>query len=309
MNNSKTIANTVMMVEPIAFGFNESAAETNAFQNRVEGTPQEIQNKALIEFQNYVDLLRSHGIKVEVFKDNNDNYTPDSIFPNNWFATSPHDRSFVTFPMANKNRADERREDIINHLVNTYNYELDQSILSYEPKKLFLEGTGSMVLDHVYNIAYACLSPRTHKEVFNDWCKQSGYKPVSFYAHGSDGTEVYHTNVIMTMADEYVIICLESILEDAEREMVIDELVKSSKRSIIDITLEQMNHFAGNMLQLQNEEGKKFLVMSQTAKESLTKEQKEAITNTFGNTIIAPDINLIETIGGGSARCMIAEIF
>jgi len=271
MNNSKTIANTVMMVEPIAFGFNESAAETNAFQNRVEGTPQEIQNKALIEFQNYVDLL--------------------------------------TFPMANKNRADERREDIINHLVNTYNYELDQSILSYEPKKLFLEGTGSMVLDHVYNIAYACLSPRTHKEVFNDWCKQSGYKPVSFYAHGSDGTEVYHTNVIMTMADEYVIICLESILEDAEREMVIDELVKSSKRSIIDITLEQMNHFAGNMLQLQNEEGKKFLVMSQTAKESLTKEQKEAITNTFGNTIIAPDINLIETIGGGSARCMIAEIF
>ncbi len=309
MNNKSTIAHTVMMVEPVAFGFNESAAETNAFQNRVNQSAEEIQKKALQEFIAYVDLLRSHGITVEVFKDQLDPYTPDSIFPNNWFATSPHDRSFVTFPMANKNRADERREDIIEHLVKKNDYQIDQSLLDYEAKGLFLEGTGSMVLDHINNIAYACLSPRTDKEVFNHWCKQSGYEPVSFYSYGSEGSEVYHTNVIMTLADEYVVICLESILDHEEREMVIDKLVKQSHRSIIDISMDQMNQFAGNMLQLRNANGDKFLVMSKTAKDSLTTEQIEAITVTFKNTILAPDITLIETIGGGSARCMIAEIF
>ena len=298
-----------MMVEPIAFGFNESAAETNAFQNRVDASDMDIQKNALLEFTNYVGLLRGHGIEVIVYQDQKSPWTPDSIFPNNWFSTSPHDRFFLTYPMANKNRADERRPDIIKDLIRKNDYQLDESLLNHEPKGMFLEGTGSMVLDHRFNIAYACLSPRTHKVVFEEWCKQSGYKPVSFYSHGSDGTQVYHTNVIMTIADEYAVICLESIKDTDERDMVIDHLVKHSKRSIIDITMEQMNRFAGNMLQLKNKEGEKFLVMSKTANESLNQEQIDVITLTFGNTIIAPDINLIETIGGGSARCMIAELF
>lgn len=303
------ISHTVLMIEPIRFGFNESASATNHFQKRVDASPEEIQQKALKEFTLFVNLLRSHDINVIVFKDHIEPHTPDSIFPNNWFSTSPHDRFLITYPMANKNRAVERRKDIIDHLLKKYDYHLDQSLLEFEPKNKYLESTGSMVLDHVYNIAYACLSPRTDKHVFEHWCKQSGYKPVSFYANGSDGTEVYHTNVIMTVANEFVIICLQSILDDEEREMVIDTLVKKSNRSIIDITMAQMNQFAGNMLQLINEKGDKFLVMSRTAKKSLTKEQIEAITGTFGNTIIAPDISLIETIGGGSARCMMAEVF
>jgi len=306
----KYIADTVLMVEPIAFGFNESAAETNAFQNRVEDlTHEQVQQKALHEFIGYVDLLRSKGIKVIVHKDNIDPYTPDSIFPNNWFSTSPYNKELLVYPMANKNRADERREDIINDLIKRGNYNLDSSLLDYEAQGQYLEGTGSMVLDHHNKICYACISPRTEKEVIQKWAEKTGYELQIFYAYGEDGSEVYHTNVVMTMADEYVVICLASIKDAAERAALTKALEEKSNRHIIDITMDQMNHFAGNMLQLRNEKGDKFLVMSDTAYDSLTDEQIFIITDKFKNQIIAPKIDLIETIGGGSARCMIAEIF
>ncbi len=306
----KYIADTVLMVEPIAFGFNESAAETNAFQNRVDDLTQEqVQQKSLYEFIGYVDLLRSNGIKVIVHKDNLDPYTPDSIFPNNWFSTSPYNKELLVYPMANKNRADERREDIINDLITRGGYNLDNSLLAYEAQGQYLEGTGSMVLDHHNKICYACLSPRTEKEVIQQWATKTGYELEMFYAHGDDGSEVYHTNVVMTLADKYAVICLASIKDETERTQVREALEEKSKRHIIDISMDQMNHFAGNMLQLRNEQGDKFLIMSDTAYDSLTDEQIYTITDKFNNQIIAPKIDLIETIGGGSARCMIAEVF
>ncbi len=303
------IADTVLMIEPICFGFNESAAETNAFQKRVDLDKDEIQHRALHEFIGYVDLLRSHGIKVIVFKDQKEPETPDSIFPNNWFSTDPFSKMLFTFPMANQNRADERRKDIIDSLIAQGQYHLNNELLEFEKSKKYLEGTGSLVLDHIHKIAYACLSPRTNLEVFLKWCDSAGYNPVSFYSHGSDGTEVYHTNVVMTMADEYVIICLDSILNEVERTRIKESLTRDSKRTLIEITMDQMNKFAGNMMQLRNESGEKFLIMSNTAKESLTSKQRDIIQNDFNNNILAPNIDLIETIGGGSARCMIAEIF
>lgn len=298
------------MVEPIAFGFNESAAETNAFQNRVDNlTQEEIQHKALHEFINYVDLLRSKGIKVIVHKDTLDKHTPDSIFPNNWFSTSPYNNTLLIYPMANKNRADERREDIIENLISYGDYTLDQTLLSYEAQGQFLEGTGSMVLDHLNKICYACLSPRTEKAAIHSWAAKTGYALELFYAHGEDGSEVYHTNVVMTLADEYVVICLDSISDLDEKARITSALKEKSNRHIIDISMDQMNKFAGNMLQLRNEKGDKFLVMSDTAYDSLSDEQIFIITDKFNNQIIAPKIDLIETIGGGSARCMIAEVF
>jgi hypothetical protein len=305
----KLIADTVMMVEPIAFGFNESAAETNSFQNRLELSNEEVQKKALTEFIGFVDLLRSNGIKVIVFKDQLDPYTPDSIFPNNWFATSPYNRRLETFPMANKNRADERRPHIIESLLQHGDYSLDESLLSYEGESKFLEGTGSMVLDHHQKICYACLSPRTQLDVLKTWSEKNGYGLEAFYAYGEDGSEVYHTNVIMTMADEFVVICLDSIKDTNERAAAKKALEEKSKRYIIEITMDQMNNFAGNMLQLKNEKEEKFLIMSESAYDSLTDEQIYTITDKFNNSIIATTIPTIETIGGGSARCMIAEIF
>ncbi len=307
---SKLIADTVLMIEPIAFGFNEAAAETNSFQQRVlDQTTDEIQHIALHEFIAYVDLLRSHGIKVVVFKDEKVPYTPDSIFPNNWFSTDPFDRSMYLFPMANKNRADERRKDIIDFLSQSKKYTLNESLLQYESQKQYLEGTGSMVLDHQQKIAYACLSPRTNETLFLEWCDAAKYEAVSFTSHGSDGSEVYHTNVVMTMADKYVVICLNSISDQKERTKVKTLLQDKSKKEIIDISMAQMNAFAGNMMQLRNESGDKFLVMSNTAKEALNRDQISLIENTFNNKILAPKIDMIETIGGGSARCMIAELF
>lgn len=298
------------MVEPAQFGFNEQAAETNAFQKRIENlNEQEIQDKAKEEFNNFVDLLRKEGIEVMVIKDNLDHFTPDAIFPNNWFSTCPHTDKIYTYPMKVELRSNERREDVLNQIQQFNNYAVDQELIRFEEKNLALEGTGSLVLDHQNKIAYAVLSPRTDKKPIKEWCKKTGFSSVLFHAYGPSQEEIYHTNVVMTMADEYCVIALDTITNPMERLDLIDAIENQSHKQIIEISIEQMNQFAGNMIQLRNDKNEKCLVMSASAFDSLDQDQIDTIEKEFGNKIISASIPTIETIGGGSARCMIAEIF
>ncbi len=302
------IANTVLMIRPVRFGYNEQTAQSNAFQNRLkELTNRQIKEIALLEFDNYVKALRSAGIQVEVFNDTNYPYTPDSIFPNNWFSTSPFSKQLLTYPMNSPNRSDERREDILQTLSEKYGYIIDEQLVRFELERRYLEGTGAMVLDHFNKVCYAAISPRTHIKVLKAWAELTGYELVYFSAFGPSGEQIYHTNVLMCIADNYVVIALKAIKRE-ERKKVVKKLEKSGK-TIIDISKKQMNEFAGNMLQLQNKKGEKLLVMSNQARNCLTKAQVTMITEKLNNKIVSAPLNIIEAVGGGSARCMIAELF
>jgi len=305
---SKYIADTVVMIRPNYFGFNAETAASNAFQQEIDAPIINIRTSAIGEFEVYVALLRRHGINVLVYDDLEDPYTPDAVFPNNWFSTCPHTQKLFLYPMKNGIRAAERREDIIKDLEEITAYQVDRDLLSFESKDLALEGTGSMVLDHQNKIAYAAISPRTDASVLKEWCDKVGFEMESFDTSGPTGELIYHTNVMMTMADDYVVICLSCLKDNSEKESLLKRFDATNKE-VIDISIEQMNAFAGNMLQLKNVSGQKFLVMSASAKLSLLKYQEEIIIQKHDNHILAAEIPTIETIGGGSARCMIAEVF
>ncbi|UWX59375.1 arginine deiminase-related protein [Chryseobacterium oranimense] len=298
---------TVLMIEPIAFGYNAETAENNYFQ--VEQTGSDIQSKALAEFNTFVGKLRSKGVNVITIKDTLDPHTPDSIFPNNWVSFHK-DGKVVLYPMFASNRRVERREDIIESIEKQgfEVAEIDDWSFS-ETQGHFLEGTGSMIFDHDNKIAYGSVSLRLDENLFREFCKKYGFTPIVFHSYQTVGTErlpIYHTNVMMCVADQFVVICLDCIDDELEREKVI-ETIKSSGKEIVEISEEQMQQFAGNMLQVQNKEDQKFLVMSQTAYQSLTPEQVAAIEKYC--EIIYSDLNTIEVNGGGSARCMLAEVF
>ncbi|MCC3213679.1 amidinotransferase [Chryseobacterium sp. X308] len=298
---------TVLMIEPIAFGYNAETAKNNYFQ--VEQTGSDIQSKALAEFNTFVGKLREKGINVITIKDTLDPHTPDSIFPNNWVSFHK-DGKVVLYPMFASNRRVERREDIIESIKDQgfEVAEIDDWSFS-ETQGHFLEGTGSMIFDHDNKIAYGSVSLRLDEKLFREFCTKYGFTPVVFHSFQTVGTErlpIYHTNVMMCVADKFVVICLDCIDDELEREKVV-EAIKGSGKEIIEISEEQMQQFAGNMLQVQNKEGKKFLVMSQTAYQSLTPEQVAAIEKYC--EIIYSDLNTIEVNGGGSARCMLAEVF
>ncbi|MGR3854865.1 citrulline utilization hydrolase CtlX [Chryseobacterium indologenes] len=298
---------TVLMIEPIAFGYNAETAKNNYFQ--VEQTGSDIQPKALAEFNTFVGKLREKGINVITIKDTLDPHTPDSIFPNNWVSFHK-DGKVVLYPMFASNRRVERREDIIQSIKDQgfEVAEIDDWSFS-ETQGHFLEGTGSMIFDHDNKIAYGSVSLRLDEKLFREFCTKYGFTPVVFHSFQTVGAErlpIYHTNVMMCVADKFVVICLDCIDDELEREKVV-ETIKGSGKEIIEISEEQMQQFAGNMLQVQNKEGKKFLVMSQTAYRSLTPEQVAAIEKYC--EIIYSDLNTIEVNGGGSARCMLAEVF
>ncbi|PWW30067.1 citrulline utilization hydrolase CtlX [Chryseobacterium sp. AG844] len=298
---------TVLMIEPIAFGYNAETAKNNYFQ--VEQTGSDIQSKALAEFNTFVGKLREKGINVITIKDTLDPHTPDSIFPNNWVSFHK-DGKVVLYPMFASNRRVERREDIIESIKDQgfEVAEIDDWSFS-ETQGHFLEGTGSMIFDHDNKIAYGSVSLRLDEKLFREFCTKYGFTPVVFHSFQTVGTErlpIYHTNVMMCVADKFVVICLDCIDDELERGKVL-EVIKGSGKEIIEISEEQMQQFAGNMLQVQNKEGKKFLVMSQTAYHSLTPEQVAAIEKYC--EIIYSDLNTIEVNGGGSARCMLAEVF
>lgn len=300
---------TVLMIEPVAFAYNPETAVNNYFQQENEMTQSETQKLALAEFQEMVKQLKANGINVIVVKDTPYPHTPDSIFPNNWI--SFHLNNHVIFyPMFAENRRLERRMDVLIEVENQLNRKFHYTdYSSFEKENIFLEGTGSIVPDRKNRIAYAGISPRTDKDLFLKFCQEQNFRPVYFYATQTvDGEQlpIYHTNVIMCLGDQFAVVCLDTIKDEEERKMLENELEKSGKE-IVEITVNQMNSFAGNMLQLKNEKEEKFLTMSQTAYDSLTEEQIKQLEKF--NKLLVFSVPTIEKNGGGSVRCMIAEFF
>jgi hypothetical protein len=292
----------ILMIRPVKFGFNAETAVNNAFQ--VKSDEADVQDKALKEFDAFVKLLRENGVDVTVVEDTVEPHTPDSIFPNNWI--SFHDDSTVLlYPMYAENRRGERKQHVIDKVSEKFSIARTIDLSLYEKENIFLEGTGSMVLDRDNKVAYACLSPRTSEKVLQDFCEQTGYVPVLFHAVDGNNQPIYHTNVMMCVADKYVVICFDSIQDDDEKIRVINAILQTGKE-IIDISIEQMNHFAGNMLQVENKQGEKLLVMSTQAYQSLTDKERLKL-GTF-NRILHSSLETIEANGGGSARCMMAEV-
>ncbi len=296
---------TVLMIEPVAFGFNEQTAVNNYFQVQQEGN---VQDKALKEFNAFVEKLRAKGINVITIKDTLDPKTPDSIFPNNWVSFHK-DGKVVLYPMFAENRRLERRNDILDQIKEQFEVTEVIDYSGAEKDNLFLEGTGSMIFDHDNKLAYGSVSLRLDEGLFRKFCSDFGFQPVVFHSYQTAGEErlpIYHTNVMMCVADKFVVICLDCIDDESERNNVI-ETIKNSGKELIEISEDQMQNFAGNMLQVQNKSGEKFLVMSQSAYKSLNRDQVSAIEKYC--EIIYSDLEVIETNGGGSARCMLAEVF
>lgn len=286
------------MVRPNHFGFNSQTAGSNSFQNQSD---QNVSQRAQEEFDNAVNILRSNHIDVKVFEDQSE-ILPDAIFPNNWISHVPN-KGVVVYPMLTPNRKAEVRFDIVDWAQKQLN---ENVLFDLRDDIRILEGTGSVVFDHVRKIAFACESPRTDLSLLKDFCDNIGYQTVSFLAVDLKGDPIYHTNVVMSLGDKVAIICLESIPDILERTMVKKSLEKLDKE-IIEITYAQMNHFAGNALEVVSEMEEVKYVMSQTAFDSLSSDQISKIEKHA--SILVIDIPTIENIGGGSIRCMMAGFF
>ncbi|MCU0393490.1 MAG: arginine deiminase-related protein [Thermoflexibacter sp.] len=296
--------NTVLMIRPVRFTYNAQTALTNAFQNNVSADAVKTQDLALGEFDGFVKILKDKGVNVIQVFDTPEPHKPDSIFPNNWVSFHD-DGTVVLYPMLTENRRWERRRSILDLIREGFEINNEIDLSHYEAENKFLEGTGSMVLDRENKICYACLSPRTDTEVLSDFGKKLGYQIVAFTSLDEKGKEVYHTNVMMCVAQKYVVICLDSIKDEAECEKVIFAIHQSGKE-IIPISFSQMNQFAGNMLELHNAQGQSLLIMSEQAFKSLVPAQIAQIEQ-YSKIVSAP-LYTIETNGGGSARCMLAEV-
>lgn len=313
----KQITNQLLMIRPVNFRLNEETAVNNYFQKEIAKSPEEITKLAQKEFDEFVNRLRGVGVNVLVIEDIAKNHTPDSIFPNNWISFH-EDGTIVLYPMFAKNRRKERRMDIIKTIRNPQSrtlslesYHVNRTIdyTKMEKSNIFLEGTGSLLLDRVNRKVYCALSDRANESLITIFCKDLNYTPILFIANQTVKKErkaIYHTNVMMALGETFAVICLDTIDNKLEAENVIQNL-KQDKKEIIEISEEQMHSFAGNMLQVEGANGKKPLVMSQQAFESLSEEQINKIQKHC--SILSSDLKTIETLGGGSARCMMAEIF
>ncbi len=310
-SREKQLTNTLLMIRPVKFGYNAETAQNNYYQKKMgEVDAATLQQRALTEFNTLVEKLQQAGVQVIVVDDTPQQDTPDSIFPNNWISFH-EDGTVVTYPMWAPSRRLERRSDIIEILTHEYGFKVSRKIdyAHFEQEEKFLEGTGSMVLDRQHKIAYACTSPRTHPELLEAFCREFGYEPVVFKAAQTvedSFADIYHTNVMMSVGDGLAILCAEAIRDETERGKVIQKL-QDAPMDIVFITERQANHFAGNMLQVVNGQGKKWLVMSEQAHQSLTEDQLQQIL-THTDILYSP-LDTIETCGGGSARCMMAEVF
>ncbi len=302
-NSLKQTTSHLLMIKPVAFDFNAETAVNNAFQQK--GSNENAQQKAEAEFDGFVQKLTAAGVDVTVVHDTPVPHTPDSISPNNWISFH-WDGTLILYPMYAVNRRAERKQQVIDAIHKKFEISNRLDFTKAETTNQFLEGTGSMVLDREHKIAYACLSPRTDKALFEEWCNQMAYAGCSFYSVDESGGKIYHTNVMMCVADKYVVICLNSIRDAAEKKQVTDTITGSSKK-VIEINYSQMNRFAGNMLQVENKNGEKLLVMSSQAYLALTAGQIKELESY--NQIIHSDLTTIESNGGGSARCMMAEVF
>lgn len=303
---TQQITDTIMMVRPAHFGFNEETAANNAFQSK-EGAENSssIEAAAIEEFDNFVATLRQYGVLVEVVQDNADVRKPDAIFPNNWISFH-EDGTIITYPMFAPLRRKERRESVVEDFAKRYKVSKRIQLERYEDKNLFLEGTGSMILDRPNKIVYACLSVRTDPKVLAAFAENIGYTVESFLAVDQAGQAIYHTNVMMAVCEDFAVICLDSIADQKERRAVIARLIATGK-NILPISLDQMNAFAGNMLQVRSTHGERYLVMSSQAFHALHHEQIKMLKR-WTNVLHVP-IYTIEKYGGGSARCMMGEVF
>ena len=306
----RQITDTILMVRPVNFRMNEQTAVNNYYQKVLEDvTPETVQSRALKEFDEFVNKLRSAGIQVIVFQDTKNPDTPDSIFPNNWI--SFHENGdVVLYPMFAENRRLERDENVLK-LLEKEGF-IIHNIIDYtsaETENVFLEGTGSLLLDRQHRKAYCALSPRADEDLLIEFCEDFDYAPVIFHANQSVNGErlaIYHTNVMMCLGEDFSVICLNSIDDKSERKNVVKQL-KEDGKEVIDITELQLSSFAGNMLQVAGIKGKKFIIMSSAAHQSLTDKQISSLEK--HGEIISSSLDTIEACGGGSARCMMAEVF
>ncbi|RXR17800.1 amidinotransferase [Flavobacterium amnicola] len=302
--------NAILMIRPVAFRMNEQTSVNNYYQKVLDGLlPATVNAKAQQEFDAFVEKLRSVGVEVTVVDDSKDSDTPDSVFPNNWI--SFHENGDVAlYPMFAENRRLERREEILD-LLEEKGFVIENVVdyTSAEDDNIFLEGTGSIVLDRQNGKAYCALSSRADEELFIEFCEDFEFTPVIFEAfqtvHG-ERKLIYHTNVMMTIGETFAVICADSIDDKKERKMVLDSL-RGDDKEVILITEEQVNNFAGNMLEVKGADDRRYLVMSSSAYSSLTKKQIAQLEEHV--TILHASLDTIEACGGGSARCMMAEIF
>ena len=296
-NSGVQTTGNVLMVRPAAFGYNAETAASNAFQNTSRESERDVAERAVAEFETFVECLEAKGVSVLVIEDSVFPPTPDSVFPNNWL--SLHETGdVILYPMAAPNRRSERRLDVIERLRDEFFVRDVIDLTKFEHEGKYLEGTGSIVFDHITRIAFACLSLRTDATLLDLVCERLSYAPVNFHAVDRTGLEIYHTNVMMCVATEFAVICNESISSGSPAERLAE-----SGREIVEITVDQMHAFAGNMLVVRDN----LLLMSQRARNALREEQIRVLEKYC--EILSPSVPTIETVGGGSVRCMIAENF
>lgn len=305
----KQITNTILMVRPVAFRMNEQTAVNNYFQEGLHLDNEQINKKAQEEFDAFVEKLRSVGVHVIVVDDDKKLDTPDSIFPNNWVSFHENATAAI-YPIFAENRRRERRPEIFEK-IEEEGY-LIENVIDYtdaENEHIFLESTGSIIMDRANEKAYCALSPRASEELLIEFCEDFEFTPVIFTSYqdvGGKRMPIYHTNVMMCLAETFAVICLDSIDDAKERKNVVNHL-KADGKEIIEITEAQLHHYAGNMLQVKGSNGQKYLVMSEAARNSLTPAQVKTIEKHC--QILSSNLETIETCGGGSARCMMAEVF
>ena len=294
------LSEKIVIIEPRSFTYNEETGGDNFFQTNTSlKVPSET---ALKEFHEFKNKLMKTGMEVNVFSPADDSVTPDSVFPNNWFSTTPNGQ-LILYPMMAANRRMERRTELIDRIKKNYSDIIDLTYL--EKDELYLEGTGSLVIDHENKIVFASLSQRTNKKALQEWNKKMNYEIITFESVDQNNEIIYHTNVVMSLADRFAIVCLDAIKEKKDRESIQEKL--SAKNELIIISKEQMHSFCGNCIGLKNNSGERFIVMSTQAYHAFTEKQKNRMIRYA--TIIHSGLTTIETIGGGSARCMIAELF
>lgn len=300
------LASTVLMIRPARFESNPLTAESNQFQSEPDASPREQQQHALAAFDGLVEALRANAVDVIVVDDTSEPRCPDAVFPNNWLSTHADGR-VVMYAMEAENRRTERRTDIIEALADEYGFHVSEVIdLSYhEAAGEFLEGTGSVVLDRVHRVAYACLSSRTHLEALADFAQRLGYEVVAFEATDQNGQPIYHTNVMMSVGESLAIICSESIGDEDQRRAVLESLAATG-HDVLHLSLDQVAAFAGNMLELRNTRGERLVAMSRQAWDSLDDDQHARLRANGG--VVTSPIDDIEFASGGSVRCMLAEV-
>lgn len=299
------IASTILMVRPASFGYNDETAANNFFQHNPGLDRTVLQQKALAEFDSMVNLLREQDVDLIVLQDSKEPPKPDAVFPNNWISTSPDGKIFI-YPMFAANRRPEKRDELLKQIAQDYVVWDVQDWSEFEAEGRFLEGTGSMVIDHDHEMIYAAISERTNLSVLEKFASTNGFQAIVFLATDKEGHPIYHTNVVMAVGEKFAVLCEEAIEEEWEL-IAVKQLLESTGHTIIPITREQLYAFAGNLLEIKNKKGESLIVLSETALKALRTDQLQVLQS-FGK-LVPVAVPTIEQVEGGSVRCMMAEIF